>query len=71
MDGLGAGFWLKAIGAIFAFGIGGILLFSLIGMAWYAWGLLGAFLFVVLLLVVIGWIYDRAQAKRYEELGTE
>jgi Flp pilus assembly protein TadB len=70
-DGLGAGFWLKMIGVIFAIGIGGLVLFVFIGAAWYAWGLLGMFVFVVGVLALVAWIYDRQHAKRYEDLETE
>lgn len=68
MDELGAGFWLKTIGVVVAMGIAGLVLFLILGMAWYAWGLLGAFLFVVAVLVGIAWIYDRSHARRYDDL---
>ena len=70
-DGLGAGFWLKMIGVIFAIGIGGLILFVFIGAAWYAWGLLGMFVFVVGVLALVAWIYDRQRSKRYEDLSED
>ena len=70
-DGLGAGFWLKTIGVVFAFGIGGLILFVFIGAAWYAWGLLGTFVFVIGVLALVGWIYDRQRSKRYEDLSED
>jgi hypothetical protein len=67
VDDLGARFWLKALGAILAFGLGGIILFSLIGMAWYEWGAFGGLLFCFALLIGIGWLYDRAHTKQYDD----
>jgi hypothetical protein len=69
VDGLGAGFWLKVIGAVLAFGLGGMILFLLIGMAWYAWGALGALIFCFVLIAAAGWLYDRAHAKQYEDVN--
>ena len=68
-EGLGARFWLKAFGVILLIGIGGLILFSFIGMAWYAWGFLGTFVFVVAVLALIAWIYDRQHARRYDDLS--
>jgi membrane protein implicated in regulation of membrane protease activity len=68
VDELGAGFWLKAIGVVIAIGIGGLVVFLIIGWAWYAWGFIGAFLFVAAVLALIAWIFDRSRAKRYEDL---
>jgi hypothetical protein len=56
------------IGVIFAIGIGGLIVFLIIGWAWYAWGFLGAFIFVAAVLVLISWIYDRSHARRYDDL---
>ena len=70
-EGLGASFWLKTIGVVFAIGIGGLILFVFIGAAWYAWGLLGMFVFVVGVLALVAWIYDRQHAKRYEDLSED
>jgi hypothetical protein len=69
VDELGAGFWLKAIGVIIAFGVAGMIFFAIIGMAWYAWGFLGAFLFVIGVLAVVAWFVDRSQTKRYDDLS--
>jgi hypothetical protein len=69
MDDLGAGFWLKALGVIIAFGIGGIILFWIIGMAWYAWGAFGALLFCFALIALAGWIYDRTHRSTYDDLN--
>ena len=70
-EGLGASFWLKTIGVVFAIGIGGLILFLFIGAAWYAWGLLGMFVFVVGVLALVAWIYDRQRSRRYEDLNED
>ena len=61
---LGGKFWLAAIGGAIAFGIAGLLLFLVIDAAWARWGFLGMFLFLSLLMLLFGWIFDRRQAKR-------
>src|SRR5262245_36484745 len=58
-DGLGWKFWLWVIGVSLAVGIGGILLFLLIGAAWYRWGLLGALILFGVLAPAYGHFYDR------------
>jgi 4-hydroxybenzoate polyprenyltransferase len=67
-NGLGARFWLWLVGVCIAVGIGAMLVFLLIGAAMYRWGALGALLFVGLILLVIGFIYDRRQERRDREL---
>jgi hypothetical protein len=64
---LGGRFWLWVVGIALAVGIGGFLVFAFIGWAWYAWGLFGMFLFIGGVLILISWVFDRRQAKRYEE----
>jgi Flp pilus assembly protein TadB len=66
---LGWKFWLGVIGFALAVGIGGFLAFVLIGWAWYAWGLFGMFLVFGGVAVLIGWIYDRREAKRRKRLA--
>lgn len=67
-DDIGARFWFKLVGLVFAFGAGGILLFLLVDAAWYKWGGLGALLFFFALLLGWAYFYDRRQAKAYEDL---
>ncbi len=69
MDGLGGKFWLKLFGLVVLIGVGGLVLFLVIGMAWYAWGALGSLVFFFLILIAFGWIYDRRHAKEYEDLS--
>jgi len=66
-EGLGARFWLGLIAVALAIGVGGIVLFFIIGTAWARWGLLGAFLFFSLVLLTFGYFYDRRQVKRYKD----
>ena len=61
------GFWLKLLGAIIIFGVAGMVLMAIIGAAWYAWGAIGTFLFIAAVGLLFAWIYDRRQAREYEE----
>jgi hypothetical protein len=70
MDELGWKFWLWVIGVSLAIGIGGLLLFLLIGAAWYSWGFFGALLFFGAIALAWGWYYDRSQAKKYHDRTT-
>ena len=64
---LGARFWLALIERVIACGIAGFVLFLLIETAWYRWGLLGMFLALSACLLIFGVIYDRRQARRYDD----
>jgi hypothetical protein len=66
-DGLGGKFWLWVIGVSLAVGIGGLLLFLLVGAAWYRWGFLGAMIFFGALLLLIAWIWDKRHEKTYDD----
>jgi hypothetical protein len=70
MDDLGWKFWLWVVGVSLAIGIGGMLLFLLIGAAWYSWGVLGALVFFGAIMLAYGYIYDRRNARRYEDETT-
>ena len=65
------GFWLKLLGAIILFGVAGMVIMAIIGAAWYAWGLLGMFVFVAGVLALVAWVYDRQRSKRYEDLSED
>jgi hypothetical protein len=67
-EGLGAGFWLKLVGVVFACGIGAMLLFLLVDAAWYRWGALGALLFFSGLMLAYAYFYDRRHAKAYADV---
>jgi hypothetical protein len=66
-DGLGWGFWFGLIGAVVALGVGVLLFFAVFNRAFYQWGALGTFIVLGAVLLLIGWIYDRRQVRRYEE----
>jgi hypothetical protein len=68
-DGLGARFWFTALGAILAFGIGGILLFSLLGAVWYRWGAFGALLAGFALILGVAYFVDRGRTKAYDDVN--
>lgn len=60
---LGTKFWLQVLGICLAAGIGAMLLFTLLGAAWYTWGALGTLILVGALLLLWGYMYDRAHSK--------
>jgi hypothetical protein len=66
-DGLGAKFWLTALGAILGFAIGGILLFSLLGAVWYRWGAFGALLVGFGLILGVAYFVDRRRTNAYDD----
>jgi hypothetical protein len=62
MDDPGAKFWWKLAGL---FVVGAIVLFIVMAIvlkAIYAWGFLGAFLFLAVLALIAGWFTDRRNA---------
>jgi hypothetical protein len=69
-EGLGGMFWLKLIGAVLAGGVVVMMLFGVFGRAWYAWGILGALLFMGLLAMGFGFAYDRREQKRRSGIVT-
>lgn len=60
---LGTKFWLQLLGICLAAGIGAMLLFTLLGAAWYTWGALATLIVVGALLLLWGYMYDRAHSK--------
>jgi membrane protein implicated in regulation of membrane protease activity len=64
---LGRGFWLWVVGVSLAIGIGGMILFLLIGAVWYAWGFVGALVFFSLLFLGAAYVHDRRHQKAYED----
>jgi hypothetical protein len=67
---LGARFWLGVLALAIGIAIAAYLIFALIGRAWYAWGLFGMLLFVGAILVGVGWLYDRRDARRRSSYTT-
>lgn len=64
---LGFGFWAKVIGVIILGGIVAMIVFGLIGWAWYTWGIVGMFIFFCAILLAIAWFFDHRAQKRAEE----
>ncbi|MDX6535155.1 MAG: hypothetical protein QOF68_2899 [Gaiellales bacterium] len=60
---MGARFYLTLAGISLAVGLGALLVFSLIGVAWAAWGFFGMFAALSAVLLLGAWIYDRRQAN--------
>ena len=65
---LGGRFWLGVLAIGVGVAVAAYLIFALIGRAWYAWGLFGMLLFIGAILICIGWIVDRRDAKRRADL---
>jgi bacteriorhodopsin len=64
---LGLGFWAKVVGVIVLGGIVAMIVFGLIGWAWYTWGLVGMFIFFTVILLGIAWFFDHRAQKQAEE----
>lgn len=65
---LGWRFWGSVLGVCLAVGVGGFLLFWLVGAAWYRWGAFGALLFLGAMLLLGAWIHDRRATRTYEDV---
>ncbi len=65
-EGLGFKFWGGMVAVVIAAGIGGMIILFLFSRAVYAWGFLGAFLALAVVLIGIAWIHDRRAARSYE-----
>jgi hypothetical protein len=59
-----SGFWWKVIGGVLLFGIVAFILLLLLTRAVYAWGIGGAFLGVIVVLLGFAWYYDRRDKHR-------
>jgi hypothetical protein len=62
---LGFKFFAWLAGVIIAGGVVLLIVLLLFSRAVYAWGFLGAFLVLALILLAVGWFYDRREARRY------
>ena len=65
-EGLGFKFWGGMVAVVIAAGIGGMIILFLFSRAVYAWGFLGAFLALALVLIAIAWFHDRRATRAYE-----
>ncbi len=62
-DRLGVKFWALVFGVILAIGIGGMILFLLIGAAWSAFGFLGAMLIGLFAVAGGAWVAQRVSLR--------
>lgn len=60
---LGVGFYATIVGVVVAIGIAMFVALLVFSRAVLAWGFLGAFLVLSLILLGIAWIYDRRNAR--------
>lgn len=60
-------FVVGVVAAVFAIGIGLLLVFVIFDRAAMAWGLFGAFTVFVLGLLTFAWFYDRRQVRDYPD----
>ncbi len=66
-QGLGFSFYAKLAGLAVAIGFAVLIVVLILWRAVYAWGFLGMFIFLALVLLGFGWVTDRRQAQqRYE-----
>jgi hypothetical protein len=70
-EGLGARFWLGLVGICAAAAVGAGIVFAIFGRMWEAYGFFGAFVVFGAVLVGIGWLYDRRQKHRRDDLAAE
>jgi hypothetical protein len=62
---LGTKFWLALLAIAIACGVGVVLVFVLFGLAWAAWGLIGAVIAFVALAAAGSWAVDRRARRRW------
>jgi hypothetical protein len=66
MEDLGFKFWGWLAGMLILGGIALLVLLWIFYKSTVAWGFFGAFIALALVLLAIGWIYDRRQQRKYE-----
>jgi hypothetical protein len=66
-DGPGGRFWIGLVGALIAFGVGLFVCFLLFERAIYRWGAFGALIALLVVVLLIVWIHDRRQIRKYEQ----
>jgi hypothetical protein len=70
-DKEGDGFVAKMIGVVVAIGIGVLVLWLVVDLAWYLWGGLGMLIFGFLLVFFLAYLVDRRKIKQSEDLIAE
>ena len=59
---------LKMFGVVVAIGIGVLVVWLVVDLAWYLWSGLGALIFSFLLVFFLVYLADRRKVKEYEDL---
>jgi O-antigen ligase len=62
-EGLGGGFWLWLVGLVVGGAVAAVIIFMVMGWAWYTWGFFGAFFLLALVSLGVGFVYDRRQER--------
>jgi hypothetical protein len=62
--GLGFAFWAKMAGICIAAGVVAAILMFIFFRAVYAWGVFGGFIAFAVILLAVGWLFDRRRANR-------
>ena len=68
-SGMGGSFWLKVFGVIILGGLAALLVFLLFEAAWFKYGFLGAFALFSVVLLTIGYVFDRRSQQRLISRG--
>jgi len=63
-SGIGFAFFARMAGLIIAAGVVAMIVMLVFSRAVYAWGLLGGFIAFAVILLVVGWVFDRRRARR-------
>jgi len=62
--GIGFAFFARMAGLIIAAGVVAMIVMLVFFRAVYAWGLLGGFIAFAVILLGVGWVFDRRRARR-------
>ena len=63
-SGIGLAFFARMAGVIVAAGVVAMIVMLVFFRAVYAWGLLGGFIAFAVILLAVGWAFDRRRARR-------
>jgi hypothetical protein len=63
-NGIGFAFFARMAGLLIAAGVVAMIVILVFFRAVYAWGLLGGFIAFALILLGVGWVFDRRRARR-------
>ena len=69
MDELGWRFWMAVLGVCIAVSIGAYLIFVFFGWAWYSFGFIGMFIVLAVVLIGIGYVFDKREQRRRDRFA--